>query len=53
MEYEYKTGQGKSCLNTDIIDIETKMELLPLKDSEPNLIKDGEIEEKSEFRIQV
>ena len=53
MEYAIKTGQGKSCLNTDIIDTETKMELLPLKDLEPNLIKDGEIEEKSEFRIQV
>ena len=53
MEYAIKTGQGKSCLTTDLIDTETKMELLPLKDLEPNLIKDGEIEEKSEFRIQV
>ena len=53
MAYTMKTGQGNTSLNADIIDTETKIELLPVNDLEPNLIKDDEIEEKSEFRIQV
>ena len=53
MAYTMKTGQGNTSLNADIIDTETKIELLPVNDLEPNLIKDDEIEETSEFRIQV
>ena len=53
MAYAMKTGQGNTYLDADIIDTESKIELLPLNDLEPNLMKDDEIEVKSEFQIQV
>ena len=53
MAYTRKTGQGNAYLDADIIDTETKFELQPLNNLEPNLIEADEIEEKSEFHSQV